>query len=291
MKINNKQAWLNLLNSLKLTYLNGNITVIEAVKDQEWLNYTFDQPFLLISRITDNYVDIESKGETYRAHPGHVVIIPPHMKYKIHLKGSQFTTYWLNINVRLFEHIDLFSSIATPCVSTASVGDAFAKLHSEITSMICSDPASTPITIQSLIALQQHIYHLMDMIISMTQLNISQFMDFSQIQRFHSVLTYIDDHLDEKIKVDRLAELMFLSTSHFYKEFRDTFRMSPMQYIAEQRLKKAQHLLATTDLTVGEVGQRVGYDQAYPFIRFFKSMYGSNPSEYKKLASKQLHRI
>ncbi|TXK84574.1 helix-turn-helix domain-containing protein [Paenibacillus sp. N3.4] len=49
-----------------------------------------------------------------------------------------------------------------------------------------------------------------------------------------------------------------------------------------QRLKKAQYLLANTDLTMGEIANRIGYNHAYPFIRFFKSMYGSVLANTKK---------
>jgi AraC-like DNA-binding protein len=76
---------------------------------------------------------------------------------------------------------------------------------------------------------------------------------------------------------------MFVSTSHFYKEFQESFELSPMQYIQSQRFKKAQYLLSTSDLTVREIANLVGYDNTFPFIRFFKSMYGNSPGHYRKM--------
>lgn len=289
MKTPNKLELLNLLNSLKFTYLNGNTTVVDAIKDQKWLSITFDQPFLLIAYITDSSLDIETDNAKYRVEPGQVLMIPAHTKYKINLHGQQFTTHWLNLNVSLFEHIDLFSHIKTPNVASVSIGKKIAQLHAEITSLMNTEHTYADAPLISLFQIKRIIYSLLEIILSITEINTTNVEVISNIQRFHPVLSYIENHLAEKIKVSQLAELMFLSTSHFYKEFKEAFHISPMQYISEQRLKKAQYLLAVTDLTIGEIGHEVGYDNAYPFIRFFKSMYGSSPGHYKKTVMKSLH--
>ena len=55
-------------------------------------------------------------------------------------------------------------------------------------------------------------------------------------------------------------------------------RRSPIRYLNEWRMHVAQDLLATTDITVAAIAQRVGYDAEEAFSRAFKRAHGRSPS-------------
>ncbi|KAE9133827.1 hypothetical protein PF010_g2678 [Phytophthora fragariae] len=194
----------------------------------------------------------------------------------------QFVTHWLNLDFTLFDHFQLFDFIETPYVTSGDAGNNIGRLQAEITALMNADPLDASTSLYKVAQVKQRMFALLEIVLSVSEYKIGSFEDMRKFQRFQPVFDYMEDHLAEKIKVTRLAELMYLSTSHFHKEFKQAFQVSPMQYIQAQRLKKAQYLLATTDLTMGEIANRIGYDHAYPFIRFFKSMYGSSPGKYKK---------
>lgn len=279
---------LTILNSLESTYFGGNTTTIEA-KDEEWLSQTFAQPFLLITQITNGSIIIETDTGHYTIESGQALIIPPQIKYKVKLLGTHFVTHWLNLNYTLFEYFHLFDNIEVPYVTTVSIGNQIGRLQSEITSLLNIQHAQTNVSLIAMTQVKKHLLSLLELVLSIPHFNVASFKDTSRYQRFQSVLSYIENHLADKIKISQLAELMYISTSYFYREFKESFQMSPMHYVHQQRLKKAQYLLATTDLTIGEIANRVGYNNAYPFIRFFKSMNGCSPGTYKKMISTHFH--
>jgi transcriptional regulator GlxA family with amidase domain len=56
---------------------------------------------------------------------------------------------------------------------------------------------------------------------------------------------------------------------------------SPIRYLSEWRMHLAKDLLATTDLGVGAVARRVGYDAEEAFSRAFKRAHGDAPSVWR----------
>lgn len=268
---------ITVLNSLDFTYYRGNTTRFDVKK-----SHTFDQPFTLVSQITDGPLHLHIGNASHRVEPGQGLIIPPNTKYEINMLEPQFVTHWLNLDFTLFDHFQLFDFIETPYVTSGDAGNNIGRLQAEITALMNADPLDASTSLHKAAQVKQRMFALLEIVLSVSKYKIGSFEDMRKFQRFQPVFDYMEDHLAEKIKVTRLAELMYLSTSHFHKEFKQAFQVSPMQYIQAQRLKKAQYLLATTDLTMGEIANRIGYDHAYPFIRFFKSMYGSSPGKYKK---------
>ncbi len=94
------------------------------------------------------------------------------------------------------------------------------------------------------------------------------------IQKFKPVLKYIEEHYREKITISALAQMMNISTIYFSSIFKKTFKMSPKQYILDKRLFEGQHLLAETDLSVREIAERVGFENANYFSEFFSAKTG-----------------
>lgn len=285
----NKQSLLYMLNALKFTFLDGNSTRIDKIEDQDWLSITFDQPFWVICYITAGSLYIETDEAHYKVEPGQGLIIPAHTKYKIKPLEQEFVTHWLNVNLHIYEHLDFFHFIQAPYVTSVSVGAEFARLHEDIKNLINQEQAGVQESLMTMLQLNRQLFSLLELILSLPHIKLSSFEEIGKFERFRSVLSHIEHHLADKIKVPPLAKLMYLSTSHFYREFQEAFQVPPMQYIAEQRLKKAQYLLATTELTIKEIGERVGYDNAYSFNRFFKSMYGESPGHYRTTARSSFH--
>ncbi|UKS28331.1 AraC family transcriptional regulator [Paenibacillus sp. HWE-109] len=268
---------LTVLNSLDFTYFKGNTTRFDVKK-----SHSFDQPFTLISQITDGPLLLHIGNESYKVEPGQGLIIPPHTKYEVNMLEPQFVTHWLNVDITLFDHFKLFDFIETPYVTSEAIGNNIGRLQTEITALMNTDPIDTSTSLYKAAQVKQRLFTLLEVVLSVSRYKIGSFENMRNLQRFQPVFDYMEKHLTEKIKVTRMAEVMYLSISHFHKEFKQAFQVSPMQYVQAQRLKKAQYLLATTDLTMGEIANRIGYDHTYPFIRFFKSMYGSSPGKYKK---------
>jgi AraC-like DNA-binding protein len=81
--------------------------------------------------------------------------------------------------------------------------------------------------------------------------------------------------------VSALAREATVSRSVLDARFREVLGRSPIRYLTEWRMHLAEDLLATTDLGVGVVARRVGYDAEEAFSRAFKRANGESPSAWR----------
>lgn len=102
-------------------------------------------------------------------------------------------------------------------------------------------------------------------------------------QRFHRVLTFIDEHLPEKIKLQQLAKLMGLEPVYFSNLFTRTFGMSITQYMIKKRIDRAQELMAFSDYTFKEIAERCGFESPMYFSRLFRQKTGMTPTLFKRI--------
>ena len=59
-------------------------------------------------------------------------------------------------------------------------------------------------------------------------------------------------------------------------------RSTPIQYITQKKMEKAQLILVTQDISIKNIAYMLGYDDHSYFIRIFKKTIGETPQEYKK---------
>ncbi len=74
-----------------------------------------------------------------------------------------------------------------------------------------------------------------------------------------------------------------MSPNNVSKLFSRKANMGVLQYIHKIRIENACNLMLNTDMTLSEIGQRVGYTSNLTFNRAFKARYHMSPSEWKKL--------
>lgn len=84
------------------------------------------------------------------------------------------------------------------------------------------------------------------------------------------------------ISIKDYAEQHLMSPFWFSKKFKEATGSSPRQYIIMLRIADAKNLLDSTDYTVTEIADMVGYDQAQYFHRLFRRYTGMTPQEYRK---------
>lgn len=89
---------------------------------------------------------------------------------------------------------------------------------------------------------------------------------------------YLENHHEEDIKLETLAEMLYISPTHLSKIFRENTGISPINYLIQIRLKRAKELLMYTDLSVKEIAETVGYQDASYFSKLFKKNYGLAPT-------------
>ncbi len=100
--------------------------------------------------------------------------------------------------------------------------------------------------------------------------------------RFATVVDYIREHLTEKIGIDTLCRKACMSKSGFFRSFKATFGLSPMEFVIRERINLAKRLLVNPAATVSDVCYQAGFNNLYYFSRLFKMLEGVTPTTYRQ---------
>lgn len=101
-------------------------------------------------------------------------------------------------------------------------------------------------------------------------------------RRIRRSVELMHTQLDQDLTLKALAAASYLSPFHFARLFKKLTGSSPHNYLAGIRATRAQLLLAETDLSVTEIGARVGYLSGSHFTKAFRIATGATPREFRK---------
>ncbi len=107
----------------------------------------------------------------------------------------------------------------------------------------------------------------------------------SDDQRLAAALAWARAHLSQQISVDLLAARALMSRRSFARHFRSATGTSPRAWLRNQRLSLAEELLETTNLSIEQVADRVGYRSAAVLREQFVLRRGVSPSDYRRTFS------
>jgi two-component system response regulator YesN len=96
------------------------------------------------------------------------------------------------------------------------------------------------------------------------------------------VTTYIHEHLDEELSREQLAAVAFVNPAYLSRLFRKETGMVLTDYILQEKMRKAADLLSSTDQSVSEVADSLGYGNFSYFARLFRKVHGVTPHDYRK---------
>jgi AraC-like DNA-binding protein len=94
--------------------------------------------------------------------------------------------------------------------------------------------------------------------------------------------SYIQQHIDEDIPVERLASEINVSIRQLQRIIKTELDMTPKQYMTILKLEKAEALLQDGQWTVSEVAFKCGFADPSYFGAVFKKYFGKTPAEFRK---------
>lgn len=105
-------------------------------------------------------------------------------------------------------------------------------------------------------------------------------MDKDFVERFKSL---IEEKMgDSGLNVEDLGKDMGLSRVQLYRKIKSLTNYSPNELLRIARLKKAASLLASSDMTVAEIGYEVGFSSPSYFTKCYKEQFGESPTDFLK---------
>lgn len=100
--------------------------------------------------------------------------------------------------------------------------------------------------------------------------------------RIREIKDYIDEHYQETLELQDIAERFGLSYSYLSTYFTQTAREGFTEYVNKIRICHAKELLEQKGLAISRIGSMVGYTEHSYFCRVFKKLTLETPSEYRR---------
>lgn len=100
--------------------------------------------------------------------------------------------------------------------------------------------------------------------------------------RLKPVLDFVESSIDDRIAVEDACKLANMSYYYFVKFFKKIMGMSFTEYVNFRKIKRAEQLLLTRDLSVTEVGDQIGMANMAHFYKMFKRFNGCSPKEFQR---------
>jgi AraC-like DNA-binding protein len=101
-------------------------------------------------------------------------------------------------------------------------------------------------------------------------------------ERVAKSIEFMKNHLREPLKIATLAGLVSLSRSHYTTLFQRVTGYAPLSYLNHLRMQRAVQLLNTTDLSVKQISDQLGFCDQFYFSRAFAKMHNHSPSEHRR---------
>lgn len=212
----------------------------------------------------------------------------PHTTYS----SPDSTSKWSYIMVDLYELFDSFApnyshqisqmieSINTAGIIHAEDNPPLAFLLNHLISEIVSANSNYQLNARALIL--SLLTELCRTAGNNTQKATSTLTEQSHTLAILPALDFIKHNYMNQFSVESLADLCGLSPTHFRRVFNNAMGVSPLEYLNTIRITKACHLLRSTEDSILNISERVGFHSISSFNRYFDRLVNMSPREYRR---------
>ena len=277
------------IDQLHLLILNVGLAIHNA--DWNWKNV--NSPFTRLYYVTEGAARILLPTGIQELKPDHLYLVPSFTTHS-YLCDTHFVHYYLHIYEDHQSESSILEDFSFPTEIPA--GD----LELPLIKRLCginptmqlpqSDPTSydnNPTLIKNIIKNKQRtfcdkvesrgiVYQLMARFLKDAQPK-TEIND----DRIQKVLSYIRKNIYKTIDIDSLAAISCLSKDHFIRLFKKEINNTPLQYINQKKIEKAQLILITDSMPVKNISYLLAYEDHSYFNRLFKKLTGVTPQQYR----------
>lgn len=97
-----------------------------------------------------------------------------------------------------------------------------------------------------------------------------------------NVTMYIKENYWKDISLSDMAAMVHLSPVYFCSVFKESYGISPMNYLQNVRVENAKKLLANSEKSVTDIAFEVGFQSGHYFSRYFKNHEGISPNDFRR---------
>ena len=264
-----------------------------AIHNTDWNWRNVNSPFTRLYYVTEGAARILLPTGIQELKPDHLYLVPSFTTHS-YLCDTHFVHYYLHIYEDHQSESSILEDFSSPTEIPA--GD----LELPLIKRLCginptmhlpqSDPTSydnNPTLIKNIIKNKQRtfcdkvesrgiVYQLMARFLKDAQPK-AEIND----DRIQKVLSYIRKNIYKTIDIDSLAAISCLSKDHFIRLFKKEVNNTPLQYINQKKIEKAQLILITDSMPVKNISYLLAYEDHSYFNRLFKKLTGVTPQQYR----------
>jgi AraC family transcriptional regulator len=171
-------------------------------------------------------------------------------------------------------------SVVTFRANAVSGDERLTRLARDLVEELSEEAAGQEMVVGALV--EQSLVHLLRRYANVRR---SEQLELSRVglvdRRIRLAVELMHAHLDRDLPLEEIASAAHLSPFHFARLFKKLTGATPHAYLASLRATRAQTLLAETDLSVTEIGARVGYMSSSHFAKAFRQATGISPRAYR----------
>ena len=221
-----------------------------------------------IFRTYDGTGYLKTKKQTYHLTKNTLLLV----------RTDDIITYRGEVDVWEYMCYNFVPNISTPCFERETLYslpeiNSEKRINKELMDLIKSSSVHTAnyacSLFSSLIFLWGNYYE------SQQQLNEPYYQEITEC------INYINENLSSPLKIPALAKKYNLSERTFQRAFLKFAGASPKTLIIRTKMKRAVILLQTTNESIQEIAEDLGYYSSFQFSRDFKKFYGFSPTEFR----------
>lgn len=110
-----------------------------------------------------------------------------------------------------------------------------------------------------------------------------ELINLEMINKYADIYAYIETNLSAKLTALKTSEDLNYTYETLRKRFREDNNITLHRYISNRLIQKAGINLLSSDKTIQEISQELGYDDPFYFSRIFKQKMNYSPREYRRI--------
>ena len=226
----------------------------------------------------DGFGTLEIGTQSFEIPPGTGFVIPPNVvaSYKPHIEG-QWQYFWITFSGK---NADIYLNRANLSKEQPvfSIEDT-EGFQTHFRDLFHSISHSKSMDLKALSAF----YRLMSMIIDGNAVEYKNDDHITQQDYYlNQGIEFIQTNYTRHLQIEEIANYVSVDRKYLYQIFKNKLKQSPKQYLIDLRMKRAIDLLKSSDISIRQVANSIGYSDPFLFSKMFKKKTGLSPTDYRQ---------
>lgn len=230
----------------------------------------FEYPQILYS--TKGLGKLIIDGTTYIIKPNTAFFLPDHLPHEYYTAGDIWDTHWIVPDgyaiAETLKHFGLDKFKLFNLTDVDELEIYFTNLHNALVS-------------DKLFGNYRAAGALYEFLIEFYRITSGITSENEICSTLKSAVNYIDDHFSDEITFEDLCKRANVTPQHLCRLFKKYFNLRPMEYLAKYRIQEAKAMLNSTNISIAEIAEKVGFSNCNYFCILFKRYENTTPTKYR----------